>query len=508
MRAPRTLKVAAVVLATALVAACGGSGSESSSDQDSLKIAWHIPPSSMDPHRTTSASGSHPYISMLYDRLTALEQVDGQPQVVPSIATAWETTPDGLTTTFTIRDDVTFHDGTPLDANAVALSIERGVAPDTMSARYFEMIDGVSAPAPHTVVFTLKHPSSDLPFLLSTSLGSIINPKSINDDLSQKADGSGPYELTRIVPGDRVVYSHIDGYWNDETYVIPEVEIIGMVDDNSRMNAVRSGQIDAAKIRVAQYEEASDAAAGGDFELTNLDNLIWYNVNLNHDRGPLKDPRVRQALNYAIDRDAINTSLLNGQCVPTSQPLQEAAEGHRTDVDYTYDPDKARELLAEAGYPDGFALDGVTSGDISKIGITIQAALADIGVDINFRNSDFNDMLAQWTAGNADAVLFAANATSDAGFTLKDRYLGTSQKGPLPEGFEDSLSQALTLESGDPARTEILSALSGLASEQATEIFICAPANPYLHSSNVAGFDTMASQFAGGPFDLRGVHFQ
>lgn len=498
----------AAALATTLVSACG-SDPGTSAKSDSLSVAWHIAPSSLDPQGGVSAAGSDPYVSLLYDRLTDLTQKDGQAVVVPSVATDWNVSGDAKTIEFNLRGDVEFHDGTPLTAEAVKLSIQRAMTPELMSGRFFSMIDTVEAPSDTKVVMTLNRPSTDLLFYLSTSMGSIVNPKNIGADLSQQSYGSGPYEVEKLIPGDRVLYKHVDNYWTDEKYVIPHVEITGMTDDNARMNSVRSGQVDAALMRVSQYTDAEKLGNTSEFDLSGL-HKIWYNAYLDSTSGPLADLRVRQALNYAIDRDGVNQALMNGQCTPTSQPLQEGAEGHRQesgDFGYRFDPDKARALLAEAGYANGLTLNGVTSGDISKVGVALASQLKDVGVTINFRSTDFNDALAVWKSDQTDAFLFASNATADAAITLNDRYLGSTQRGPLPDGFQDKLMQALSLDVGDESRAVLLSELTTTASQQPMELFICAPTNSYLHSSRVVGFDTMATPFAGGPFSLRDIHF-
>jgi peptide/nickel transport system substrate-binding protein len=261
-------------------------------------------------------------------------------------------------------------------------------------------------------------------------------------------------------------------------------------------------------MRVSQYTDAEKLGETSEFDLSDL-HKIWYNAYLNSTSGPLADIRVRQALNYAIDRESVNKALMNGKCEPTSQPLQEGAEGHRQEsggFGYRYDPAKARALLADAGYPNGLTLNGITSGDISKVGVALESQLKDVGVTINFRNTDFNDALAVWQSDQADAFLFASNATADSAITLNDRYLGSTQRGPLPDGFKEKLMQALSLDVGNGSRGALLSELTTMASERPMELFVCAPTNAYLHSSRMMGFDTMASPFAGGPFSLRDVY--
>ncbi|MFD9669636.1 ABC transporter substrate-binding protein [Rhodococcus sp. NPDC059968] len=509
MASSRVIKIGALAAATLVAAACGGSGG-SEGQTDSLTVAWFIPPSSMDPHMNPSAAGAHPYIDLLYDRLTAIEPVDGVPTVVPSVAESWDYSADGRTLTFSLRRDVKFHDGTPLDAKAVVASMDRALhRPQSSAQDKFTMVEDVSAPGDYTVQFALDEPSTDLPFILATTLGSIVNPKAVDDDLGAHPAGSGPYELTSLTVGDKATFTRVHDYWNPDTYVIPKVEIRGIVDDNARMNALRSGQIDAALSRMSQYRDATAMAESGDFTLSTSGRTSWYTIYLNSDRGPLRDPRVRQALNYAIDRDALNDSLMNGQCAPTSQPLQEGVDGHVSEdgFGYRHDPDKARALLVEAGYTDGLEIKALTTGAHAQLSVGIQAQLQAVGVKIDFENSDFGEALPRWESGDVDAWQYSMAGNPEPGFTLRDRYLDRSQQGPLPDGFAQTIRSALAYEPGDRTRTALLEQASRVASEQALEVFICAPATQYLHTPGVVGFDEMTPPFVGGPFELRHVHF-
>lgn len=225
----------------------------------------------------------------LYDRLT---QILPGPVVAPMVATEWEFSEDGLTLTFTLRDDVTFHDGTKLDAAAVKTSLDYARDKDndkSLVQIHLDSIDSVEAPDATTLVLTLNRPFSELPAILSTPAGAIVNPVAIGTDLSATANGSGPFVLDDVVLGDRVSYVRADNYWDPTAQRLARLEFIGMPDDTAKVNALQSGQVDGIWLLTTPgINSILDNLRAANFNMAEFVSS-WFSITLNMAEGPLAD---------------------------------------------------------------------------------------------------------------------------------------------------------------------------------------------------------------------------
>ncbi|WP_181782405.1 ABC transporter substrate-binding protein [Pseudonocardia pini] len=517
MRRQRVRWLVGVVAAAAvLLTACGGgatggssSGPAQADPNGTLRFAWTLPAVPLDPHTATSAIGQAPYVFPVYDRLTQL--VSG-PELTPMVATQWSFSPDSRVVTFTLRDDVTFRDGTKLDSAAVKASLDRALTlPGSTAKGQLSMIAGVEAPNPTTVVVTANRPASDLPYVLSSSVGSIINPKSLGrPDLDTVPDGSGPYTVADFKAGDRVVYERAPGYWDPKAQQAAKIELIGITNDNARLSALRSGQVDGILSKVGQHEQASKLGDG--FSLHSYPAAATYAMYLNTARPNVDQVKVRQALNYAIDREALNSSILDGQCAPQSQPLTDVFDGYLAtpNLTYTHDVAKARQLLTEAGLPNGLDLRMLVGASLSpqdQLAPAIQAQLAEAGIRLTIDAQDPYQINGLWNADSAyDGYLNTRTAGPTAAITLRDNYLVASRfPGPAPAGFGDAVSKAFDANLSDQDRTATLNQASTIAVDQAMDLFMCALPTQVAYNDRVIGADTMGQADFQGIFDLRYV---
>ncbi|MDV7352792.1 ABC transporter substrate-binding protein [Rhodococcus oxybenzonivorans] len=508
MRRMNRLGVAISVTALVL-AGCGGSGATESNAAEQLRIASILAPTTFDPHLARSPLAMEPYIFPLYDQLIRVDKSDGKTSLQPMVAERWSYSPDVRSITFDLRDDVTFHDGTPVNAAAVKASIERAqTLPGSTVTEYFSMVERIETPDDHTVAVHLTSPRADAIFAFATTPASILNPALMDQDLSQVDAGSGAYRLVSVRPNDRAEYVKNESYWDTEMSAFDKLEIMGMSDDNARLNAQRSGQVEASMVRLPQIPDAQALVESGKFELTELDHATWWSMYLNTTHGPLRNPDVRRAMNYAIDRDSINAGLLNGRCTPTGQPIQSGIAGHVDDgsVGYTYDLMKAKQLMADAGYADGFSLEVVTGGGVVPVTAAMQDQLAEIGIKLDVQSADLNDALAQWQGGTADAFAYSHGASADPVVTMRDNFLTSRFQGELPDRVRDTLDRLVTQQLPDEERTALLEDVSREISSEALELFICSPPTMYLHTDSVGGFDTMGVTTYGGPFNVRDLY--
>jgi peptide/nickel transport system substrate-binding protein len=387
---PLRAAAAAGLALTLTLAGCAAASPTPSADEElSLTVASQVPASSMDP---VDAGGAQmPYFQAVYDTLVHRDP-DGT--LTPWLATEWSYDQARTALTLTLRDDVTFDDGSALDAAAVKANLERFKAGGGSEAVKASTTESVEAPDATTVVIHLSAPDPALLDSLSDAYGLVANPAVFGDDepLATVPDGTGPYTIdqSQTIVGSKWVFDRRDDYWGEElpydtiTYLVLE-------DENAIINGLKTGQVDAATIQgsIAQLE--------GDSTITltpqEIDLKLFNLFDRKGEKIPaLADERVRQAINYAVDRQTMVDQILDGRGTPTSQMWSPDAPGFVEDLDdhYPYDPEKAKELMAEAGYAGGFAislarLPGLVDDALAE---ALRTNLAAIGITLTWEDTD------------------------------------------------------------------------------------------------------------------------
>ncbi|PVX67103.1 UNVERIFIED_ORG: peptide/nickel transport system substrate-binding protein [Nocardia globerula] len=503
------------ITVTAVATACGGGGSSASGDtatqsidrNATLKMAWTLGPNNLDPHQSSNYQVDFNYLSPVYDRLT--QAVSG-PKIAPMLAESWEFAPDGLSADFKLRTDAKFHDGTPVNAAAVVQSLNRARDPkQARAAGSLALITDVQAPDANTVRVSTSRPAADLPSVLSSTVAAIISPKALDGgiDLSVETAGSGPYVVDQVRRGDRITYKRFDGYWDPEAQKVANLEIAGITDDNARLNAFRSGQIDVMLAKAGQTDDLQTLLKQPQYDMHTYPVSNFYAIQLDIGQEGLKDPRVRQALNYAIDRDGINSALLKNQCAPISQPLAEGVDGHNTSVPaYTYDPAKAKQLLSDAKAPADLKLRMITVAGLSpqqEMATAIQAQLAAVGVGVEIVPLPTADAQVRMGEGNY-ALLNPRLTFPTPAQTLQTNYLVPLRFPTAPsQEFQDAVNTSLNPNVSDADRTALYSKTSGIASTDAYDVFICGIPTQAAFTDKVVGMDKMGQADFTGILDVR-----
>ncbi|MCE4268743.1 MULTISPECIES: ABC transporter substrate-binding protein [Rhodococcus] len=522
----RSVRIGVAIAALSLVLSACGSGSAGNSspalggavgaaaaDADPnghLRVGHTVATPALNPHKMPSAPAAYPYLTPVYDRLTQMVDEDGSLAIAPMVATEWEFSEDGREVVFTLRDGITFTDGEVLDAAAVKATLDHAkTAAGSTVASTFSMIDSVEVVDPNRVKVIATRPAADLPFVLSGVEAALISPKALdNPDLDINPVGSGPYVATSVRIGDSVTYERREGYWDPAAQLSKTITITGIVDDNARLNALRSGQIDLMISKIGQYPQAS--ALGSGYGFFSYPPAQLYTMAMNIDSPEFSDVRVRQALNFAVDREGINSSLLNNQCQVSGQPLSVGADGHLSDppIDYTYDPDRARALLAEAGV-NGLTFNTLLGAGLSpqdEIASALQAQFAEVGVTMNAKPVDLVDMTAQFAAkAQPSIVSVRVGDPSSAQFLNRNYTVPRLFPGTLPAEFKNSLAPAFDPNVSEVDRTAALEATSAVAVENAFDVFLCAVSTQFAFADNVIGASNMGVSHYTGVMDLRYV---
>ncbi|MFD6140146.1 ABC transporter substrate-binding protein [Promicromonospora sp. NPDC060271] len=383
----RAVGVVVALTTAGLVAACSaGSGAGTGGARTDVVVGLTGEPTNLD--FTTTSGSAIPQLLMnnVYEGLVTIDQ---EGEVQPQLAESWEVNGDRTVYTFTLHEGVTFSDGSPFTADDVVSSIERVQDDWTLSLRSkMDVVRKAEAKSDTEVAVTLEHPSNSWLFDMGTSVGAMF-PDDLSADLATETVGTGPYTVEEVAPGDRITLAARDDYWG-EAPAIQDITVRYFADANAQANAVRAGDID-----MAYNLQAPDLLAGleRDEDLQVVDGTSTGEVllALNNAEPPFDDLRVRRAVMHAIDRKAVLDTAwaghgeLIGSMVPPTDPYYQDL----TDA-YPYDPDRARELLAEAGAEDlSITFDVPTRPYAEAVAQVVVSQLKDVGIDAEIVPAEF-----------------------------------------------------------------------------------------------------------------------
>lgn len=334
-----------------------------------VNVVMEAEPNNLDPGQYNGVN-SERVIRRVFEGLTAVEA--GGTEIIPWLATSWDISDDGTEYIFNLRDDVTFHDGTPFNAEAVKFSIERTIKEDhpffetgqwSYAPVWFSAVDYVEPIDEYTVRVKLTRP--DPAFLAKLTLPSslIVSSAAVSEDpagFPRAPVGTGPYSFERWESGNRIVLERYDNYWGEEA--IPETLVYQwMPEDQARVAALITGQADVIVPVPSDY--LPQLQSNDSVNILQQPGIHTWYIGLNTERVPTNDVKVRKALAYAIDREQIVKNILNEAAIVADSPLVPDSWAYEPEVTkYEYDPEKARQLLREAGWEDTDG-DGIVDKD-------------------------------------------------------------------------------------------------------------------------------------------------
>lgn len=434
-----------------LVVACGDGGASST-----LQYYFTYDPRSLDPALSTDVPTGE-VIALLFDNLTQFN-TDGD--LEPGLARTWETDSTGQTYTFHIRSGATFHDGTPVTATQVRQSFLRALDPTTKGGRAWPLFpisgarayanggaepSGIATPNDSTVVLTLDQPLNVFPKLLAMPV-TAITPAPLSASFAQHPVGSGPWKFVSWAHDDAIVLARNDAYWGEKP-----------VSDSIRIRIIPEALTQAAEYEARQlsvveipFGESRRWETEHGAEILRRPAIRDVYIAINTMRGPLRDVRVRRALNHAVDMPTILRTVIGGRGIQAAGALPPGILGYdSTRAPYQHDPAKARQLLAEAGYAKGFPLKlwRTAREQYSRIAQALQQQLGEVGITVEIVERDASSARAAARAGETDLFLtdWYADYPDPENFNYPLFYSGSKGAGGNYAYFQDTSLDSLIL---------------------------------------------------------------
>jgi peptide/nickel transport system substrate-binding protein len=398
-----------------------------------LVVALEAEPGTLD---NSVGTGYHTSIiqRLVYETLTAYDltsTADVLP-IKPSLAESWQLSPDGKVYTWKLRQGVKFHDGTPFDSEAVKWNFERASDPNHpmyfdkgrgTSSQIFSLIEKMEAPDPTTFRITLKEPRAYFLNLFDKVPMFIGSPTAIkkwgNDEFGNNPVGTGPYRFVSRESGSRIVLERNNDYWGTAPY-LDKIIVRGIAEPTARVVALQTGEVDF--INDVAPDQIEGLKKNPEIEISQASIPHTWLINVNHRDKPFSDLKVRQAASLAINRDALTRDILKGTALPATQLAGPGGVAYDPSLTgWPYDPARAKQLLAEAGYPNGFdtvfALPSAGSGmlDATRIAEYLQKNWADVGIRAKLESQEWTSYVPFFFKGiPSDKGMYAmANVTGD-----------------------------------------------------------------------------------------------
>jgi peptide/nickel transport system substrate-binding protein len=509
----------AAVLAAAALAGCGGGGSSSGSSSSpsaagssgdnsqttaadtsegeggppSGTLGWSTAgPTAWDP--VVSAAGNDVSdLSLVYASLTRLSP-EGEAE--PALATKWEFSKDGKTMTLFLRKGIKFTDGTPFNAEAVKTNLERGEhESDSLIIPYLEDIKSEKVVNPYELQLTLAKPDYVLPLVFGGKVGMMVSPKAIKENvkgLATQPVGAGPFELTNYTAPTSATLVRNPGYWDAKDIHLEGVDLKFFTDEQALLSSLLSGQVQLANIGGEQVSTAESAG----FEVEEFPSLHVASIEVNDKMGPFGDHKFVEAVNYAIDRETLLQTLAGGHGEVDDEAFAPGYSAYNKSVAdyYTYDPEKAQELLAETNY-DGspititwFAGAGVNFQSESE---QLQAELEAVGIKSTIKSlpsaQAAEDVYVKHDVEFNPNGIVGREAPSQM---LETQYAADGLLNPGRDASPEltkALDAVATYEIGSPKYEAALQEATKLATEQSANIMLFTQPFLLAHTSSVTG---------------------
>ncbi|WP_087973721.1 glutathione ABC transporter substrate-binding protein [Oceanobacillus rekensis] len=384
---------------------------------------------SLDPAGSNDTASSDVQAN-IFESLTTQDE---NMEVQPKLAESWEAVEDNVWE-FKLREDVTFHDGSTFNADVVKANIDRILDPEVASPRAFlyDMVTEVVVVDDYTVQFVTEYPFSPLPAHLAHHGGAMVSLEQIDADyaameageepgsvINENPIGTGFFKFESWNPGSEIVIVNNEEYWGEPAKLDSVTfKVVGE-------GGTRVAELETGDSHIANHVSPNDVPRIEGMEnasISQQSSVSLSYIGFNNEKEPFDDPLVRQAINMAIDRDAIINGVYDGIGTPAAGPLAPDVFGYDEDAEgLEYDPEAAKQLLAEAGYEDGFSTTLWTNDSQERIDMAtvVQAQLAEFGIDVEIEVLEWGAYLEQTANGEHDMFILGwSTVTGDADYGL------------------------------------------------------------------------------------------
>ncbi len=493
---------------TMMLSACSGGGNsaepakttpEASKPQSGtsgqLVVAAEQDPVGYDPHKVPAASSVRIY-ALVYDSLTSL---DKNMNLIPGVADSWKVSEDGKTITFQLHKGVKFHNGREMTSEDVKYSFERILNPDTgsIAKSYFSSIDKIETPDPNTVVFHLKNPDSALLANTSSVYASIV-PKEVAD-LNKEAVGTGPFKMEKNESGQYVLLKKNPDYFVQGEPKVDEIKFQIMKDEAERLAAIRAGKVD---LTVVTADSAKILENSKNITVKSYQSMEYGYLGINVAKKPFDDPRVRQAISYAVDRNQVVQTVWKGEAVTTG-PISPALANWALDANvyqsYKQDVAKAKQLLAEAGYPNGFNTvieTASTYPDMIETAQVLQQQLKAVGINAEINQLEWGNYIKTWKSKDANLMVGRNTSGIDPDRSMRFFFSSTGSGNVWNYSnpkYDELVQKALETTSPDERKKLYEEAQKMIVEQDVPNLFLASPKNFYAVTDKVEGFEPTAA---------------
>lgn len=484
-------RIAAVIWVLLLALTACGSGAADSGQH--LRVTWRSNPSSLDPQRGNSGS-DHTILYTLYDTLVSFDPKTLEP--APGLAESWDQS-DPTALVLHLRPDVRFHDGTLVDAQAVKYNVERAKGPESNIKSDVASVTGVDVLNPLTVRLNLARPDSSLLLTLADRAGMMVSPTAAEregDAFERNPVGAGPWKFVAWRYGQLVRVERFPGYWQHGLPHLDSIDFTIMKDGSTAVNALRSGQQDMVfnpppqDVGLLAAAKGTKVAAG-----PQLYQLIIY---LDLSAPIFRDQRVREALNLALNRDQIQrvTQFGQGEIGWTPLPSDHWAFPGSTVPTYPHDPDRARQLLADAGFTGGLRFPLLTYPDPVNVRMAevLKYQLGKVGVQLDLIPTELTQATSEFfNERKYPAMLSAWTGRPDPGLTYKLMFTerGYYNAGHVATPGIDAALAAANSTPDLPQRSQKLGEAARIVADQALFVPLIFPPAVAAYREHVRGFE-------------------
>ena len=496
LRVAKRSKWGSRLLAGAAFVTLSATGALSSAEAATFKMAIGSDALTLDP----IASSDNPSIwteLLVFDQLVRPSK-DGT-KLEPGLAEKWTVSPDGLDYTFTLRD-AKFANGEPVTVDDVVYSLQRAAGDKSDWARFFKPITKYTVVDQKTVAMHLDKPFTPLLNNLALFSASILPKKDVEAkgaDFFAAPFGSGPFKVKQWNHGEKIVVEKNPNYWQPGKPAIDEAEIDIIAEDNARVLKLKAGEVDA--IVGVPFNQVSQLKSDPQVNVGVASVFRIDLVQLNTTKKPFDDARVRQALNYAVDKDALVKGVLrgNGQVAATALPIMAYHDDQLKP--YPHDIEKAKGLLKEAGYADGFKASLlVPSGNVTtrQVATALQSNLKAVGIDLQLQNIEDSTQYSTTKSGNYEmSVSYATSDTIDPDQMIGFTSVNPERANAFHTQWKDERVNALYDEErrtlDGPERGAMFKEMAGRVHDGAPFVFLYHQGTPYAYRKNVEGFEVL-----------------